>query len=746
MQLCDYCIESILKSEESWDYHRCCVCFKNGLEWTASNLEGLDEAHPSRKTERCLFCSRLRQDIEKFAPELQERNGPIYRWSIRTLAKIRESLETIVVTFRQVPVEKNESGVSMEEVKLPETTFYFFPESQNLPAIEELGTSTNPEKNGGRQIKSWIDKCDADHPGCMKRRKAQPTSTQFVPTRLMDIRGPPKSDFKIIKTKETPVQSPYATLSHCWGKIPFIMLLRDNEKKFMTEGVPWKELTKNFKQAIKVARFLGIEYIWIDSLCICQGKGGDFASEGTLMHLVYRNSYCNIAIVDSLDSTGGVFRKRDPSDVAPVRYQPQERSAMFGTRAWRIVTSDLWERELLQTDLYVRGWVFQERMLAPRILHFAHHQIFWDCPSLSACETLPDGLPPPMDGIAKPDRRWRGRLQEPENGDGTLDGASDDSIDEFWRSAIRKYTNCALTKGSDKLVAMWGIAKIVRDAMGIEYGAGLWEKNLEDQLTWRVDECTLRERPSESKAWDLERPGIPSWSWASMDGPIEVPPPLTVVRHYTVTNHSGSSLCFQFASGKRPSNALKQAATDASKSELGLTTDMIKADTGDAEPELKTQWLDIQGHVGKGTLQQDHSLKKWILWVDGMNGAEIEAFPDLVPDPNQKEDWTQFFAVLSAKQVVKPIEKLVGDNESTEHEEPPIDDGDSSSYAHDILYAGVGILMKQVKDHHFHRTGAFSFRNASRDVYYKCLQATFGGEDLPSEMFDSTKGRKFWLG
>jgi hypothetical protein len=167
---------------------------------------------------------------------------------------------------------------------------------------------------------------------------------------------------KVIETARTAVRSPYATLSHCWGLGTFVRLLPETKKPYIEgEGVPWQMLTKNFQEAIEVARFLGIEYIWIDSLCIIQGPEGDFTTEGGLMHQVYRNSYINIAIVDSADSTGGVFRERDPGDVAPVMYQPksEDKSTMFGSKAWRVVAGDTYENELLNTKLYVRGWVFQ---------------------------------------------------------------------------------------------------------------------------------------------------------------------------------------------------------------------------------------------------------------------------------------------------------------------------------------------------------------------------------------------------
>lgn len=35
----------------------------------------------------------------------------------------------------------------------------------------------------------------------------------------------------------------------------------------MQQGIPWYRFTKNFQDAIEIARFLEVGYIWIDSLC-----------------------------------------------------------------------------------------------------------------------------------------------------------------------------------------------------------------------------------------------------------------------------------------------------------------------------------------------------------------------------------------------------------------------------------------------------------------------------------------------
>lgn len=191
----------------------------------------------------------------------------------------------------------------------------------------------------------------------MRRRKAIPRTSRFIPTRLLDISGLPESPIRIIETASTSVQGPYCSLSHCWGLLKFteVELHDNNRKQFMTEGIPWNHFTTNFKHAIEIARFLNVGYIWIDSLCIIQGSKPDWEREASRMHLVYRNSYCNIAIVDSADKNGGAFRERVPANVLPVLYEPGRDSPMFGSKSWRIVPEDLWNSELLQSFLYARA-------------------------------------------------------------------------------------------------------------------------------------------------------------------------------------------------------------------------------------------------------------------------------------------------------------------------------------------------------------------------------------------------------
>lgn len=242
----------------------------------------------------------------------------------------------------------------------------------------------------------WLKTCTNSHPNCKRRHG----SRDFIPTRVLDVGTGttwPPSHVRVVQTKEEGVTGPYMTLSHCWGpksKGKFVQLTQNNLKEFNTKGIPWKTgpdgqgicSNTNFAQALQIAWKLELRYIWVDSVCIIQNYEVDWAKESTRMHKVYRNSTCNLAAAVSEDHTGGLFRQRRLAGalseakagdffqtqrrapaVIPTRYVPKGVSPRFGDRRWRILPSDLWDKDLLGSQLYTRGWVFQGMPPSPVI-------------------------------------------------------------------------------------------------------------------------------------------------------------------------------------------------------------------------------------------------------------------------------------------------------------------------------------------------------------------------------------------
>lgn len=234
-----------------------------------------------------------------------------------------------------------------------------------LATLPENHTKIGQQQEGSlltegalHQIKQWLRQCHKSH----GNRCRIPESPTWVPKRLVSVQGGSDGSVSVVETSTFSGSNPkYVTLSHCWGtKDPMLMLKKVNERTFSNpgQGIRWSELPRNFRNAVEVARALEVDYIWIDSLCIIQDNG-EFATEGQLMHLVYRNSFCNLAAVDSDGCQGGFFPKgltapKNLSDTVISLHSP-----IFGGRSWYILPSDLWECQLLHKVLYTRGWVFQ---------------------------------------------------------------------------------------------------------------------------------------------------------------------------------------------------------------------------------------------------------------------------------------------------------------------------------------------------------------------------------------------------
>ena len=143
------------------------------------------------------------------------------------------------------------------------------------------------------------------------------------------------------------------------------------------EAIPDDVIKPTFKDAIKVTRSLGIQYMWIDSLCIIQDSRADWLHESSHMSKIYKYSYCSIAATAAEDDAAGCFRDRDPLLDLPVQIDfsgiaanpPQQATIGEVAEDDRSDTLDgiyymQWERtwffEIGFSPLIDRAWVVQE--------------------------------------------------------------------------------------------------------------------------------------------------------------------------------------------------------------------------------------------------------------------------------------------------------------------------------------------------------------------------------------------------
>jgi hypothetical protein len=205
---------------------------------------------------------------------------------------------------------------------------------------------------------------------------------------------------------------------------------------------------------------------------------------------IYEHAFLTIAATCSGDSNGGCFtRTRGEFKVhqlGSTGLYAQTPPPPFPYR--QHIWGDEW-------PLLRRGWVLQERLLSPRVIHYARDQLYWECNSafLSECGTTDWELEKPNQGSVAPLKH--GAQFEPH---------------ASWRLLIETYTALNFTKENDLLLALAGMATHhMRLRCADTYVAGMWKSSLLEDLTFYHRKGP---RPNSN---------IPTWSWASWQGPVK---------------------------------------------------------------------------------------------------------------------------------------------------------------------------------------------------------------------------------
>jgi hypothetical protein len=263
-------------------------------------------------------------------------------------------------------------------------------------------------------MKKWIDDCDKKHtaenkdqPNCNPKR-----SSMRLPTRLIYVgKGEAKNiHLDCSDTRDQGLK--YIALSHRWGyprgdeewtnpdgTVKNFCTTDANLDEFKdpNRGIGFAAMPKTFRDAIEVTRGLGLEYLWIDSLCIIQNQpdNADFNAESRRMRDVYNGAYCTIASTGADGTTDGFLNKKE--DRACVRIDTT-RKVLDGKApdstddkpctVYVCDAIDDFKKDVDGSDMATRGWIFQERALSRRTLHFAKNQIYWECGAGVCCETL----------------------------------------------------------------------------------------------------------------------------------------------------------------------------------------------------------------------------------------------------------------------------------------------------------------------------------------------------------------------
>ncbi|RDW87242.1 hypothetical protein BP5796_02936 [Coleophoma crateriformis] len=369
---------------------------------------------------------------------------------------------------------------------------------------------------------------------------------RYYPKRTLDLGEKNVLDAPLLLCSDSPRYGrKYATVSHRWGTLQHLTTTKANLQAH-SRSIPFYSLPKTFQDTVIVTRLLGIRHLWIDALCITQDDPDEWRQQSLTMGEIYKNSVCTIAVHTAHSDDQGFL-----SDIyqGPISVSLQRQ---YHERVLNVTLRNDFRAQVDRSQLSGRGWVFQERFLSPRTLHFTSTSMFWEdgfgvrseedeipdselqkaqssaIPTFSAFSPLPSERSGVGSSNAVPSayfnllQKYTTPLRTWANGIKPFNYAAiEDETDGFteyvnWLQIVERYSRCSLSRSEDKLPAISGMANHIqsRSPNPVNYCAGIWEDQIHAGLLWVSGRNGLR------------RPGIdraPSWSWASVDGEVQFP-------------------------------------------------------------------------------------------------------------------------------------------------------------------------------------------------------------------------------
>lgn len=366
--------------------------------------------------------------------------------------------------------------------------------------------------------------CKQEHTECSHDQEHR-----GLPKRLLDLRSFDGKSVPVIGTSG--VSDPtYATLSYCWGRPA------DEDWMSYLEGVQrtstifaFERLPQTLQDAVIVAKQFGFGYLWIDGLCILQHDRADWDEEGARMSEIYQGCDLMISASNCNHSAKGFLAQRmkleDATILLPVRVDDNEQCIIYMEREELSYIIDA-----ARGPVSSRAWCLQEQRLAPRVLHFGKFQLHYECQSGKWEEReLEINLKPRNVFYAS-----EHNVRQPQVRDifdrelsATKPSSGVKTVSQ-WNAIVSDYTTRGLTNSSDKLMALAGLARKTSELLQCQYLAGIWQNELHIGLSWSMAHMSsfyqsgnhllingIGEPPRRATEYRA-----PTWSWASMDGPV----------------------------------------------------------------------------------------------------------------------------------------------------------------------------------------------------------------------------------
>ena len=323
----------------------------------------------------------------------------------------------------------------------------------------------------------------------------------------------------------------YIAVSYCWGTSGKNLLLTASSfHPFISDGIEFEDLAKTIQDAIKVARHFEVNYIWIDALCIIQQQPDleDFRREAPRMAEYFSNAYLTFVVGAVSDCSLGFLDQRRPTPYHPpceIEYKRSKKQGEDESTSSEVIKTSVFLASRASKKIgciRARAWTYQELLLSSRCLIFGEEQLKFRCLSTGCFE---DGDFTPfadLDGdlVASDVYSSSPNVTEVLKNAASIGAAK---IQEYllnkWYWSILELSMRDMSDVFDKLATLAGLAQLFQSVLKRKYMYGLWEMDLPVGLLWRARHAP----PQHPSLVTRDSSRAPSWSWASINGEVEMP-------------------------------------------------------------------------------------------------------------------------------------------------------------------------------------------------------------------------------
>lgn len=372
----------------------------------------------------------------------------------------------------QLITSKEDRGLEYAELRKIHPSLHKSTDRGNISPV----SSSQPLEKSVSIIQEWVNRCRMEHSACNSVAKYFPRRTLY----LQD-----DQTAYVVDHGSNRITMPYACLSHRWSDQTKAVSITEKTMAMYTNPFDIQKLPQLFQDAVAITLSLGLKHIWIDCLCIFQDDTKDWEIEASAMALIYENAEFTIAASSCEGCEESLFQQR------PLQHSTQITTWKGNPVILRPKITHPWDISGTRTTkngfpLLSRGWVFQERRLSRRYIHFGRNELLFECRECVWCECQSQSA---YNSYLSPQHPLSQRHQD-------------------WKGLIRSYQKQKFTYEIDRLPALAGVAKHHHRLWGGTYIAGHWYERMNETLAWY---CWNNEGIEQTARQKKTR--VPTWSW-----------------------------------------------------------------------------------------------------------------------------------------------------------------------------------------------------------------------------------------